>query len=194
MSNKSRRELFFKVLKQNVIKEEIGEFAKEDSPVSYSKIEEDELMVFAERFVKAKGRFVYCENEKDFIFKLNSLIEYRKWGNIFAFNENLNLYLNNVGIKTTSESEKAIVGISLCQALIADSGSVLITSNQGFGEKVNKLPSVFIVFAHSSQVFPNYKAAIQPLLKNIPQNISTFLPSEALKQSVVEFYLYLIEQ
>lgn len=193
MSNKNRRELFFKVLKQNVIKEEMGEFVKEDSPVSYSLIEDDELMVFAQRFVNAKGRFVYCENEQDFILKLKSLIEYRKWENIFAFSEDLDLYLRDKAIETTSDSEKAIVGISLCQALIANSGSVLVTSKQGFGETVNKLPSIFIVVAHSLQLYHNYKEALEQLLENIPQSITTFMPSEALKQSVVEFYLYVIE-
>ncbi len=193
MSNKNRRELFFKVLKQNVIKEEMGEFVKEDSPVSYSLIEDDELMVFAQRFVNVKGRFVYCENEQDFILKLKSLIEYRKWENIFAFSEDLDLYLRDKAIETTSDSEKAIVGISLCQALIANSGSVLVTSKQGFGETVNKLPSIFIVVAHSLQLYHNYKEALEQLLENIPQSITTFMPSEALKQSVVEFYLYVIE-
>lgn len=171
----------------------MGEFVKEDSPVSYSLIEDDELMVFAQRFVNAKGRFVYCENEQDFILKLKSLIEYRKWENIFAFSEDLDLYLRDKAIETTSDSEKAIVGISLCQAMIANSGSVLITSKQGFGETVNKLPSIFIVVAHSLQLYHNYKEALEQLLENIPQSITTFMPSEALKQSVVEFYLYVIE-
>ena len=92
------------------------------------------------------------------------------------------------------KNENAIVGISLCQAMIANSGSILITSNQGFGGKVNKLPSIFIVIVHSSQIYSNYKEALQPLLEAIPQNISTIMPSEALKQSVIEFYLYVIEQ
>ncbi len=194
MSNKHKREKFFKVVKHNLIAEETGEIEREESPVSYSKIEEDELMVFAQRFVKANGRFVYCEDEKDFIAKLKSLIDYRKWEKILAFNEDLNSYLNSVGVETVLENDNAIVGISLCQAMIANSGSILITSNQGFGAKVNKLPSIFIVIAHSSQIYSNYKEALQPLLEAIPQNISTIMPSEALKQSVIEFYLYVIEQ
>ncbi|MED9961791.1 MAG: LUD domain-containing protein [Bacteroidales bacterium] len=193
-NNKYKREKFLKVVKQNLIAEETGEIEREESPVSYSKIEEDELMVFAQRFVKANGRFVYCEDEKDFIAKLKSLIDYRKWENVLAFNENLNSYLNSVGVETVLENDNAIVGISLCQAMIANSGSILITSNQGFGERVNKLPSIFIVLAHSSQVCSDYKQALKPLLENIPQNISTIMPSEALKQSVIEFYLYVIEQ
>lgn len=193
-NNKYKREKFLKVVKQNLIAEETGEIEREESPVSYSKIEEDELMVFAQRFVKANGRFVYCEDEKDFIAKLKSLIDYRKWENVLAFNEDLNSYLNSVGVETVLENDNAIVGISLCQAMIANSGSILITSNQGFGAKVNKLPSIFIVIAHSSQIYSNYKEALQPLLEAIPQNISTIMPSEALKQSVIEFYLYVIEQ
>ena len=66
--------------------------------------------------------------------------------------------------------------------------------NIAFGGRVNKLPSIFIVIVHSSQIYSNYKEALQPLLEAIPQNISTIMPSEALKQSVMEFYLYLIEQ
>ena len=194
MSNKHKREKFFKVVKQNIIKQEIGEYEKEESPVSYFAVGQDELMAFAEKFVRAKGRFVYCESENDFVQKLQSHIAYRKWEKILTFNEDLNSYLNNVGVETVLENDNAIVGISLCQAMIANSGSILITSNQGFGGKVNKLPSIFIVIAHSSQIYSNYKEALQPLLEAIPQNISTIMPSEALKQSVIEFYLYVIEQ
>lgn len=194
MSNRHKREKFLKVVKQNIIKQEIGEYEKEESPVSYFAVGQDELMAFAEKFVRAKGRFVYCESENDFVQKLQSHIAYRKWEKILAFNENLNSYLNSVGVETVLENDNAIVGISLCQAMIANSGSILITSNQGFGGKVNKLPSIFIVIAHSSQIYSNYKEALQPLLEAIPQNISTIMPSEALKQSVIEFYLYVIEQ
>lgn len=194
MSNKHKREKFFKVLKHNLIAEETGEIEREESPVSYSKIEEDELMVFAKKFIQAQGRFIYCESEKDFVQKLQSHISYRKWENVLAFNENLNTYLNCAGIETVLENDNAIVGISLCQAMIANSGSILITANQGFGAKVNKLPSIFIVIAHSSQIYSNYKEALQPLLDAMPTNISTIMPSEALKQSVIEFYLYVIEQ
>ena len=194
MSNKHKREKFFKVVKQNFIKEEVGELIKEAFPASYLKIEDDKLIVFAKKFIQAQGRFIYCESEKDFIQKLQMHIAYRKWENVLAFNENLNTYLNCAGIETVLENDNAIVGISLCQAMIANSGSILITSNQGFGGKVNKLPSIFIVIAHSSQIYSNYKEALQPLLDAMPTNISTIMPSEALKQSVIEFYLYVIEQ
>ncbi len=194
MSNKHKREKFLRVIKQNLTKVEIGEFEKKEPPVSYSKIEQDKLVAFAERFVETKGRFIYCENQEDFIKKLQSHIAYRKWERVLAFNEKLNSYLNSVGVETVLENDNAIVGISLCQAMIANSGSILITSNQGFGGRINKLPSIFIVVAHSSQVYSDYKQALMPLLGNIPQSITTFMPSEALKQSVIEFYLYVIEQ
>lgn len=194
MNNKNKRELLLNILRQNVIKEEIGEEENKSPVSSYSNIEQDELMVFAEQFVKNKGRFIYCENEKDFINKLQNLIQYRKWDNILSFSENLHSYLKHSGVETVLENENAIVGISLCQAMIANTGSLLLTSAQGFGSRVNKLPSIFIILAHSSQVYPNYKEALQPILNAVPQNITTIMPSEALQQSVVEFYLYVIEQ
>ena len=92
MSNRHKREKFLKVVKQNIIKQEIGEYEKEESPVSYFAVGQDELMAFAEKFVRAKGRFVYCESEKDFKQKLQSLIQYRKWENILAFNDKLNTF------------------------------------------------------------------------------------------------------
>ena len=51
MSNKHKREKFLRVVKQNLTKVEIGEFEKKEPPVSYSKIEQDKLVAFAERFV-----------------------------------------------------------------------------------------------------------------------------------------------
>lgn len=195
MNNKNKREFLLKTLRQNVIEEEMGENTKEESSISsYSVLEGDEVMIFAEQFVKDKGRFVYCESEQDFINKLQSLIQYRKWENILSFSENLHSYLKNIGVETVLENSNAIVGISLCQAMIANVGGFLFTSQQGIGSSVNKLPPILIVVAHTSQIYSNYKEALQPLLNKLPQYIFTLKPSEALNYSVVEFYLYLIDE
>jgi L-lactate dehydrogenase complex protein LldG len=194
MNNKNKRELLLKILRQN-IEEGMGEKEREESPVSsYSVLEGDKVIKFAEQFIKDKGRFVYCENEKDFINKLQSLIQYRKWENILSFSENLHLYLKHIGVETTLHNPNAIVGISLCHAMIANVGSFMVTSQQGIGSNVNKLPSIFIIVAHTSQIYSNYKEALQPLLTQLPQHITTLKSSEALSQSVVEFYLYLIDE
>lgn len=194
MNNKNKRELLLKILRQNM-KEGMGEKENEKTPVpSYCVLEGDKVIKFAEQFVKDKGHFVYCESEQDFVNKFQSLIQYRKWENILSFSENLHSYLKNVGIETTLNNTNAIVGVSLCHAMIANTASFMISSQQGIGSSVNKLPSIFIIIAHSSQICSNYKEALQPLLNNLPSHITTLKPGEGLTQSIVEFYLYLIDE
>ena len=63
------------------------------SSCGYVPLNDDPIMVFAEKFVRGKGKFIYCENEEKFVDNLKNLIAYRKWNKVVSFSQSLKTYL-----------------------------------------------------------------------------------------------------
>jgi L-lactate dehydrogenase complex protein LldG len=59
--------------------------------------------------------------------------------------------------------ERADVGITLCDALIAQTGSVLLTSRSGGGRALSVLPPHHVVIGRESQLLPDLPAAFERL-------------------------------
>src|ERR1041385_6910828 len=51
----------------------------------YEKSTEPLEIIFAEEFTKVQGKFVFCENEKEFVKNLSDLSEEKKWNNLFCW-------------------------------------------------------------------------------------------------------------
>jgi L-lactate dehydrogenase complex protein LldG len=62
-----------------------------------------------------------------------------------------------------NELEKCDVGISECDALIAQTGSVLLTSHSGGGRALSVLPPHHVVIARKDQLVPDLPAAFELL-------------------------------
>jgi L-lactate dehydrogenase complex protein LldG len=125
----------------------------------------------AESFVKfyteAGGQFIFCDNQFDCIDKLLDLIELKKWKYIFTWEEEMQNLLNESGIShyaAKDQIEKIQVAISGCEALIARTGSVLVSSYKNSRAMTVIAPEqVFIV--KRSQLVPEIKDGLQ-VLKN----------------------------
>lgn len=63
----------------------------------------------------------------------------------------------------TADLERANVGITLCDALIAQTGSVLLTSRSAGGRALSVLPPHHVVIARESQLLPDLPAAFERL-------------------------------
>ena len=66
---------------------------------------------------------------------------------------------------TTNEIERADVGITLCDALIAQTGSILLTTRSAGGRTLSVLPPHHIVIARENQLLPDLPAAFELLQK-----------------------------
>jgi L-lactate dehydrogenase complex protein LldG len=63
----------------------------------------------------------------------------------------------------SADLERANVGITLCDALIAQTGSVLLTSRSAGGRALSVLPPHHVVIARESQLLPDLPAAFERL-------------------------------
>jgi L-lactate dehydrogenase complex protein LldG len=117
----------------------------------------DELLevLFAEQFTAVSGQFVFCEDESQFIENLLELAEDRKWRKIYCWEPALQEILNQFEypfFETDKDFEQAEVGFTLCEALIARNGSILLSNAGMAGRRLSIYPPVHIVLAYTSQL------------------------------------------
>jgi L-lactate dehydrogenase complex protein LldG len=117
----------------------------------------DELLevLFAEQFTAVSGQFVFCEDEIQFIENLLTLAEERKWHKIYCWEPPLQEILTKYEypfFETDKDFEDAQVGFTLCEALIARNGSIMLSNANMAGRRLSIYPPVHIVLAYTSQL------------------------------------------
>ena len=135
-------------------------------------------LVFAKEFTNIAGKFVYCQNENEFIAILRSLISEKKWENIFCIDEVLKSFLKHGGISFTcneADFKNMEVGITRCEYLIARLGSAMVSSKQASGRRLNIFPESHIVLAYSSQLVPDIKHALKNIRKKYEGNFPSLV-------------------
>jgi L-lactate dehydrogenase complex protein LldG len=75
----------------------------------------------------------------------------------------------------TAEIERADVGITVCDALIAQTGSILLTSRSAGGRALSVLPPHHVVVARESQLLPDLPGAFELLKKTYSDNYPSFI-------------------
>jgi len=142
----------------------------------------DELLevIFAQEFTAVSGQFVFCEDELQFIENLLNLADQHKWHKIYSWEPALQEILTRYDypfFETDKDFEQAEVGMTLCEALVARNGSILLSSAGMAGRRLSIYPPVHIVLAYTSQLVPDLKDGFK-LIKTkygnqLPSMIST---------------------
>jgi len=143
---------------------------KKDIPIDES---------FTIKFNENGGKFLYCEKLDEVYVFLQQILDENNWSDKMALvlNEKLNEKFKDFEWKTTDSVKKGHFFFTTCEYLIANDGSILISSNQIAEKKLNELPKNFIVFATTSQIVQTIGEGLHGIKaknkKNIPTNITT---------------------
>jgi L-lactate dehydrogenase complex protein LldG len=143
----------------------------------YSRSEESDLsIVFASQFIHHKGEFYFVENKKELEIQLAQLAKNRNFQHIYVWEKSLiDLFSNSDISFETSEKDFSLagVGITTCEALIARTGSALISSATLSGRRLAIYPHIHVVIAKTSQIVYDIKDG----LELIRQKYGNALPS-----------------
>ena len=178
--NISSKELMLKKIRKALLeKRDIPYLNLEDTPV-YKKNEEILEVLFAEELTAVAGNFIFCENGMDFIENMLDLADKFKWRKIYCWEPELQELLSEYEFpfyKTDKDFEMAEVGITLCEALIARNGSIMVSNKHAAGRRLSIFPHHHIVIARTGQLVMDLKDAFE-LIKakygnQIPSMIST---------------------
>jgi len=145
------------------------------SPI-YTPSADPNEVTFAEELTKVGGNFIFCENENELAEILKSFVIENKWTNIFCLDEEIQGILNYAQISYQFEDKDfhdLKVAFTRCEFLIARLGSIMISSKQTSGRRLNIYPDVHVVIAYTSQIVPDLRQA----LDKIKEKYSNSLPS-----------------
>jgi L-lactate dehydrogenase complex protein LldG len=111
---------------------------------------------FAEHFIALGGKYVYCQNELELLENIESLYQSRAWSKLFCANERLLTLAQNNKLSfilpADNSDESADGCITDCEALIARTGSFLMSSRQNLGRVSSIFYPVHILVAYKDDV------------------------------------------
>ena len=116
---------------------------------------ENELAIdFAKKFTELLGKFIYCEDESELVKKLSQLIYVQKWGKIYsletAWLENMKEF--SFDPVTTDDLAGCDAAITLCEHLIARTGTIVLSSQQLSGRTSSVYAPIHICIAYTNQL------------------------------------------
>lgn len=173
------KEKLLKKIRQALLEKRDNPYPNLENLPMYPPAAEDLDIMFAEEFTAIAGQFAFCEDEVQFIETLLELAEKRNWRKIYCWEPALQEVLSRYEypyFETDKDFTQAEVGLTLCEALVARNGSIMVSSKQLAGRRLNIYPEVHIVLAYTSQLVPDLKDGFA-LIKNkyngiIPSMIS----------------------
>ncbi|WP_298498575.1 LUD domain-containing protein [uncultured Algibacter sp.] len=134
---------------------------------------------FTINFKANGGKFLYCENLNEIYNNLGHIIEENDWEEeqVLLLDSELKNKFKNSNLLPTRKVSEATYFLTTCENLIANDGSLLISSKQIFEKKLPELPFNFIVFATTSQIVENIGEGLRGIKsknrQKIPTNITT---------------------
>jgi L-lactate utilization protein LutB len=155
----------------------IPEDEERDKYLPKKELPVDEL--FTVNFNQNGGKFLYSESLEEAQEFLEKILEENNWKDKTALilNSKLKQKFKNFEWQTTKNINDGYFLFTTCEYLIANDGSLLISSNQIAEKKLKELPKNFIVFASTSQIVQTIGQGLQGIKvknkKKIPSNITT---------------------
>ena len=135
--------------------------------------EDGTAITFAQNFKELGGVFVYLENEEEFGECLRQLAPENGWEPLWCTSPAMQAILNRYGIAYSEapvDEAKKIVGLTGCECLVAQTGSVLLSDAVANGRGVYALPDMLLVFATTDQIVGGLKEAFRTIRKRYGNN------------------------
>ena len=132
---------------------------------------------FVLKFIENGGKFLYCENLNEVQHNFDLILQENEWidEDILIINSSIKKQFNlNSNFCSSIEESKCFV--TDCENLIANDGSILISSNQIHEKKLNEYPDNFIILSDTMKLKNSISEGLSEIktkCKNLPTNITT---------------------
>jgi len=145
---------------------------------------EEQLALFAKNASDLKATFKLVKNEAELHAEIKALADAEQWQRAAAHHGAIvQASAKALGMPTlvTSdgydkhELEQCDVGISECDALIAQTGTVLVTSRSAGGRALSCLPPHHVVLARREQLVPDLPAAMALVKRKYAGNFPSMI-------------------
>ena len=151
---------------------------------------------FTIQFKKNGGKFIYCDHFEEVLVALQSIREENHWLEtpFFALNPLLKQRFSGEDITFSEQAQGSMVFFTTCEHLVAQNGSILVSSNQLQELKLHEIPENIIVFATTSQLVDTISDGLKIIKKKyknqIPANITTLKHFQPTSENSKDFLTY----
>jgi len=135
-------------------------------------------LLFAEELKMVNGNCIICNSAKELTTNLNKLFKENLWDSIFCLDNNLQKILIDSDIPFSQGKEDFInmeAGFTTCEFLIARLGSIMISSKQTSGRRLNIFPPVHIVMGFTSQLVKDLDEALIKIKQKYKDNLPSLI-------------------
>ena len=199
--------LFKRLLNPKYKSKKTAENASNSDQSSYypeQKLPIDEKFTF--HFKNNGGKFIYCENWDEILEAFDNIMVENDWyeQDVFCVDDQLAKKFDGFNLNFVKKSDSTFF-LSQCESLVANTGAILLSSNQVKEKKIGELPYNIVILATTSQFVENISEGLR-IIKNqsagyIPSNITTIKVFESAKEkdfmtdgsSTKNLYLLLLE-
>jgi L-lactate dehydrogenase complex protein LldG len=126
---------------------------------------EDLAIDFAQNFVRVGGLFYYCESEEHFYDQLFTYKKKKELERLFVWEPELKKLLHDGNLVFQGDEADflahADAGLTSCEALVARTGSILVSGASSSGRRLSIYPDQHLVLARTSQVVPDIGDALK---------------------------------
>ncbi|WP_370443814.1 LUD domain-containing protein [Aquimarina sp. AU474] len=157
-------------------------------------------------FKRNGGKFLYCDNDNEVLDSFDKILLENDWyeKQVCCFDIGLEHKFSDFNLEYVKNSTASFF-FATCEYLIADSGSILVSSNQLREKKLTELPDNFVILAATSQLVKSIGEGLKGIKEKnknaIPSNITTIKDFEPQKEkdflsygsSSKNLYLLLLE-
>ncbi len=156
-SNNSRQQILNNIVKAKEQRKAFSYPEPDWDKNIYKEIAEPLEECFAKELKAISGNCILCQSEDEAFSKIKSLLVEKEIEKIFCCTPEICQKLEQYSIafsNTAADFNGMKAGITFCEALIARTGSVLVSAAHAAGRQMNIFPPVHIVLAQKSQLFP----------------------------------------
>ncbi|GAA4271095.1 LUD domain-containing protein [Aquimarina gracilis] len=161
---------------------------------------------FMMNFKRNGGKFLYCDKDDEVLDSFDKILLENDWyeKDVCCFDIGLEHKFSGFNLNFVKQSSASFF-FATCEYLIADSGAILVSSNQLREKKLTELPDNFVILAATSQLVKSIGEGLKGIKNknknSIPSNITTIKDFEPQKEkdflsygsSSKNLYLLLLE-
>lgn len=177
MSSSSRENILNKI-KQALKKQVPVPFNQRQETFVYQKPTQDLEIEFAEKFTKLQGKFSFCADFEELAQQLSNLVNAQQWSKVVCNEPQLEQQLSAKGfnqINNTCNLSDCDVAITSCEALVARTGSLLLSSNSESGRTYSVYAPVHICIALTSQLVYDIADGIDMMKNKYANNLPSII-------------------
>ncbi len=134
---------------------------------------------FATEFIRLGGKFVFCAHEQELLDHLHTLYDDRGWTEMICADERLLHHFQNNRLDFIHPADAgnttADASITTCEALVARTGSAVLSSKQNLGRISTAFYPVHIIVAYAGQVVADIQDGLDWIRKKYGSNLPSMI-------------------